>query len=178
MSGILQAALANLEQCPAWQHSGPTLCLTLVGSGYEDSAYQTNFQSVLEILSAVISKKVQLCVSGSGAVLSTTAVQKLSRALGARLSGLELKGCLLKQEFWPAVWAHLPGRQQLTLHDSLSQQISARDLVSFCSHAARPLQLKLGKNLTHQLGGGGSQWFEEHARVWGVPQVTVTKLDA
>jgi hypothetical protein len=145
----LRAALTNLERCPAWQQSGPTVYITLEASESLDSGFNnTDFHLVLGSLSAVASKHVQLCLDARVALLQESAVQTLGTALGERLLTLKLRACQLSNDFWAAVWAHLPGLQRLTLCDPLPGAgdggVSQETLTSFCTHAARPLQLKLG----------------------------------
>jgi hypothetical protein len=65
---------------------------------------------------------------------------RLGRAVGRSLTHLQVD-CRLSEDFWPAVWAHLPRLQVLTIRCWIPSDISLPDLASFCSSATRPLQL-------------------------------------
>jgi hypothetical protein len=177
----LRAALTNLERCPAWQQSGTTVSINIVAStSPDDDFYDTDYDQLLEALSAVASKHVQLGLDAKWALLDEPAVQKLGTALGQRLTGLQLQRCDLCDEFWAAVWAHLPGLQRLTLCDSLLDinEISQETLTSFCSHATHPLQLRLGRQLHDRLGDISRKLKEQRrARGKGGPRVTVKVID-
>jgi hypothetical protein len=178
MLSTLRAALINLERCPAWQQSGPTVDIRVI----RDHRHGGGFYQVLEALSAVTSKHVQLTLDARWALLEESTVQELGRALGHRLIGLELQNGQLCEDFWAAVWAHLPGLQRLTLCDTScdglpSNYIIRESLTSFCSHATHPLQLRLGRRMYSKLGV--ASWkLEEQSRGAGegVPRVTVEMI--
>jgi hypothetical protein len=44
--------------------------------------------------------------------------------------------CILSDDFWPAIWSHLPGLQQLTVGRGVSGA-TAHELANFCSCATR-----------------------------------------
>jgi hypothetical protein len=177
----IHAALANLERCPAWQQSGTTVHIRVI----RDDVEGDSFFQVFEALSAVTSRRVQLTLHAESALLQESTVHKLGRALGERLVDLKLQDCLLCEDFWAAVWAHLPGLQHLTLWDpspgpgTANLEVSQETLTTFCSHATHQLQLRLGRKLYDRLGV--SSWrLEEQSRgpgEEGVPQVTVEVIN-
>jgi hypothetical protein len=79
--------------------------------------------------------------------MEASVVAHLGAAVGSTLAHLELVECRLSVDFWPAVWAHLPGLKTLTISNKLSSYISPSDLAEFCSAATHPLQLRLGQDL-------------------------------
>jgi hypothetical protein len=129
---------------------------------------------MLQALPPVSHKDVELCIHAPSFTVGSEAVEELGRVLGSRLTCLELRECQLARSFWPAVWGHLTGLQQLIVAKQTAGDISAEDVASFCSRATHPLQLQLGPELYKQLEAG--DWrFEEQCRVAGAPQVTVTE---
>jgi hypothetical protein len=108
--------------------------------------------------------------------LTASVIEQLGRVLGGSLRHLEIKGSQLVTDFWPAVWSHLPGLQQLTLGPYASP-LTSDDLASFCSSATRPLQLGLRLEQAQLDQVGPTSRLEEACRVKGVPQVTVKVLD-
>jgi hypothetical protein len=174
-AALIRSALINLGRCPAWQQCGPAVQVNLYGLGLEaDSLPLQHSVAMLSALSPVSHKDVELSIVTQYFTMGSEAVQALERVLGSRLTCLDLQQGRLAKEFWQAVWAHLPGLQQLILHDQLREQISSRDVASFCSHATHPLQLTFGSELYNQLEAGSGS-FEEQCRISGVPQVTVTE---
>jgi hypothetical protein len=129
---------------------------------------------LLPALAALASKEVKVSIDMPAAVLGASAVQQMGGALGSSLKQVVLRGCGLSPDFWPAVWAHLPGLQQLTVGDKVHGAIGVHEVAAFCSHATRPLQLNLRQDLHKEMGGK----LEEQCQVWGVPQVTVTVTEA
>jgi hypothetical protein len=129
---------------------------------------------MLEALSPISNRNVELCIDAENFTLGSEAVQELGRVLGSRLTCLELRDCQVAKEFWPVVWAYLAGLQQLMVWEWVTGAISAEAVASFCSHATHPLQLHLESMLYKQLEAGSGR-FEEQCRVGGVPQVTVTE---
>jgi hypothetical protein len=174
----LLQVLANLRRCPAWQQSGPDVEIRLDCSQH---ASRQDLLSSLAALSALANKKVQLRISGLGyhhVAVGEQEVQGMGRALGPALTQLHLSGCHITPAFWPAVWAHLPGLQQLTVGQTSYQSsylITEADIASFCSLATRPLQLVLGRRLYDRLGG--SETLERQCQVGGIPKVTVIVAD-
>jgi hypothetical protein len=71
---------------------------------------------LLGALAPLASREVKLSMSVSPeAVVGASAVQQLGATLGSSLKHLVLGECEVSVDFWPAVWAHLPGLQQLTV---------------------------------------------------------------
>jgi hypothetical protein len=173
---LVRATLANLERCPAWQQSGTTVYINVMDSVGYDSSHVAEFDQVLEALSAAASKRVKLCLSTRWTWLQKSSLQKLGSALGERLVGLELRACQLGDDFWAAVWAHLPGLQQLDLCDTLSKvtddALDGATLTSFCSHATHPLQLRLGYLMYLDLAKECEVWEQQ------MPLITVDIADA
>jgi hypothetical protein len=84
------------------------------------------------------------------------------------------KGRERRVDFWPAVWAHLPGLKQLTIRDRVYGAVGAHELASFSSHATRPLQMELGGDLYKRVWADGE--LARQCQVWGVPHVAVCGL--
>jgi hypothetical protein len=82
--------------------------------------------------------------------------------------------CTVLQDFWPAVWRHLPGLQELTIFMGVLGAISSSDIAAFCSTATRPLSLRLFTDIHRPVGPAEQQ--EQQCRTWGTPQVTVTEV--
>jgi hypothetical protein len=97
---------------------------------------------VLAPLSLLSSRQVQLSIDAPGLAAGSAIVKAAGRALGDSLRQLELKRDNFAKDFWPAVWAHLPGLEQLTLHIQPGKT-GRRDITVFCKRATRPLQLRL-----------------------------------
>jgi hypothetical protein len=172
MPELVRRSLVNLTRCPAWQQCGPGVHVRLVG----DHTYgMPGLVSLVPALAPLASKEVNLAIAMPKGALGASAVQQLGVTLGSSLKQLVLESCELSGDFWPAVWAHLPGLQQLTVADVVSGVISAHELAVFCGRAARPLQLNLGHQLCQRVGPEGQ--LERQCRLWGVPQVTVTAVD-
>jgi hypothetical protein len=129
---------------------------------------------MVEALSPASHKYVELYIRAPRFTMGSEAVQELGRVLGSRLTYLELRACQLAKEFWPVVWGHLAGLQQLIVWERVAGDTCTEDVASFCSHATHPLQLHLESELYKRLEAGSGR-FEEQCRVGGVPQVTVTE---
>jgi hypothetical protein len=167
---IMRRSLINLVRCPAWQQCGPRVSVLMYEHEVDDTPEQLHL--LLSALAPVASKDVKLSIYMPEAALGASAVQQLGVTLGSSLKELVLEKCELSDDFWPAVWAHLPGLQQLGVEDSVGGASRAAELAFFCSRATRPLQLNLGKGLYREVEGR----LERQCRVWGVPQVTVTEV--
>jgi hypothetical protein len=176
----LRSALTNLERCPAWQQSGPVVRLHLSTEDSDEMPCDgEDFSAMVRVLPHLVSKQLHLIIEAHYLVMDTQAVQELGDTMCTRVVHLELQRCQTAQGFWPAVWAHLPGLQTLTLHDTLSVPVCLEMLASFCSQATHPLQLKLGKDTYSKLAAGTatlSETPEEQFRAWSGPQVTVEKM--
>jgi hypothetical protein len=171
---LLRSALTNLAKCPAWQGCGPAVLIGVENSDYtEDVVDLQQITAMLQGLSLVSDKEVELFIQSPFFCMGSEAVRELDRVLGSRLTCLELHDCRLERDFLPAVWAHLPGLTHLLLSLS-SSEVSAEDVASFCSHATHPLQLALHSYLYEEFKAG-SRRFQEQCRIWKVPQVTVTE---
>jgi hypothetical protein len=132
--------------------------------------------ATIAALSAFANRQVEVSIDYMEACYTASVVEQLGRALGSGLRQLHIYGGEILKSFWPAVWARLPGLQKLTLGPHAGGAVHLDDLASFCSRAARPLQLGLSgdSDLYHLLEPVDR--LEEQCRVWGVPQVTVTYL--
>jgi hypothetical protein len=166
---LLHRALTNLERCPAWQQSGPCVGLRVIESS--TPVYPAYFKHMLEALPALVSKSVHLNLYAPQVVMDGATVQDLSTAVGARLTGLILDACQLPDEFWPAMWAHLSGLQELTLGNDIASELTASSLVSYCKATTHPLQLELSQGWCTKLGGAGQ--LQQQLQQSGVTQVTV-----
>jgi hypothetical protein len=168
---VIHRGLLNLTRCPAWQQSGPVVQVELI----QNNAYFTSelLDLTMGALALLSSREVHLTIDMPEISTRGSTIQQLGEALGSSLKKLTLYQCDLSDDFWPAVWAHLPGLQQLAVTHLVHGSIGPEQLASFCSHAARPLQLNLGLELYEQAQGGGR--LERQCRVWGVPQVTVAR---
>jgi hypothetical protein len=135
-------------------------------------------------LAALVDRKVQVSIGTGrwslaadivGRLQATGGiVQHLGATLGHSLTFLQLSNCTILHDFWPAVWRHLPGLQELELLTPVIGAVSSRDIAAFCSHATRPLRLVLGRRVYSSVGP--PEHLEQQCRTWGVPQVTVTEL--
>jgi hypothetical protein len=169
---IIRAAVTNLGRCPAWQLSGPTVkCELVVDEGYPDDS-----QSVTETvaaLSGLTNKQLELSINDTDEVwFNASLIQQLGRALGSSLTRLEVTSGHISRDFWPAVWAHLPGLQQLSLGPCIDRDtIFSEDIAAFCTHAAHPLQLSLHNGLSGMVCPPGR--LQAMGSIWGRPHVTV-----
>jgi hypothetical protein len=127
-------------------------------------------------MSALSPRQVHISVNAHQVRFTASVIEQLGRAPGASLKHLEIFGGQLPSDFWPAVWAHLPGLQQLTLGPYVDP-LTSEHLVSFCSSATRPLQLGLRLEQAQLDQVGPTSRLEEACRVKGVPQVTVKVLE-
>jgi hypothetical protein len=170
MPDLVRRGLLNLTRCPAWQQCGPLAGVDL----YQDGHFSPGLQGlILGALAPLCSREVKLTIFMlEGVTQSVTGqlVQQLGGALGSSLKHLVLRRCHLPDDFWPAVWAHLPWLQQLAVSDQVHGSIGREQLMSFCSHAVRPLQLNLGLRLYEAVQGGA-----QLNTAGGVPQVTVAR---
>jgi hypothetical protein len=168
----LSRALANLGRCPAWQQSGPDVCVSLydVNGLLSKGWTQDLCDQILAPLSVLSSKQVQLSIDAWRLTAGSAVVKATGRVVGSSLVELELLGHSLSQGFWPAVWAHLPGLQQLTLSLSPGQTQGA-DITSFCKLATHPLQLTLEEGMCQDVGGISK------LQMLGTPVVTVTTFN-
>jgi hypothetical protein len=125
-------------------------------------------------LAALAGRKVQLTVDAQGFRMAGEIVEHLGGTLGHSLTHLKLRVCRVPGDFWPAVWRHLPGLQELSLRSSVEGAVSSSDIAAFCSHATRPLSLRLDRLLHRALGP--SKQLEQQCHTWGVPHVTVSEF--
>jgi hypothetical protein len=171
MPQMVQRSLQNLTRCPAWQQSGPGVCVKLHAELHGLPADYTAglLGLLLGALAPLAGKEVTLEIWPPQTLMGASEVQQLGITLGSSLKQLSLQHCDLSADFWPAVWAHLPGLQQLEIQGRRDATISAHELTSFCSQAPRPLQLSLDEDLYNEVGGE----LEEQCRVLGEPKVTV-----
>jgi hypothetical protein len=170
---LLRPALANLERCPAWQHSGP--CIELSLSAYNDQPFHpAEIMQVFGALAALASKSLYLSIDASKLVMDKAAVQQLSTAVGHRLTGLTLSACKLRANFWPAMWADLPGLQQLRLWGDVSSRLNPHSFMNQLKAATHPLRLELSQGwCTVQ---GRADQLQQRLQQSGVTQVTVVPL--
>jgi hypothetical protein len=166
----IQAALANLGTCPAWQASGPCVRVSLISQEPQQTVKQ-----LLSALAGLADRKIQLLIDAAQLQVTEEVIERMGATLGHSLTHLILAACSIPYDFWPAVWRHLPGLQSLRISSGVSGAISSADIAAFCSHATRPLSLRLGRGL-YDLAKRAEQ-LEQQCRTWGVPQVTVTVLD-
>jgi hypothetical protein len=170
----IQAALTNLGTCPAWQDSGPSVDVSLTSLSLQTVEQHL---PVVSALAALANKEVQLeFVSAAQLQVAGDIIQHLGATLGHRLTHLSLIGCTILHGFWPAMWRHLPGLQELSLWNNVAGAVSSKDIAAFCSHATRPLSLRLTTCLYSSVGP--AEQLEQQCRTWGVPQVTVRELHA
>jgi hypothetical protein len=165
---LLQRGLTNVVRSPAWQQSGPRVHVNLLNDSFSSDMTPDLLRALPGALAPLASKEVSLSIVIPELLAGASVVQQLGGALGSRLWKLVLWECDLSDDFWPAVWAHLPGLQQLTVSDYVCGAISAEQLTSFCSHATRPLQLYLEHKLFSRVHAEGK--LERRS---GLPQVTV-----
>jgi hypothetical protein len=169
---VMHRSLVNLMRCPAWQQCGPKVRISLIKEGYDDID-SPEVLALVRALAPLASKEVSLAISMSEALIGASEVQQLGIALGSSLKQLTLYKCEVEEDFWSAVWAHLPGLQQLKTWEKVSGAIGVDELAAFCSRATRPLQLNLWRELYKEVAAEGK--LDQQGRWMGVPQVTVTK---
>jgi hypothetical protein len=166
----IQAALTNLRACPAWQASGPSVHVRVNSQGQDQAVEQW-----LSALAALANKEVQLSVMAPEVQMTREVVQCLGATFGRSLTRLTLLICSIPHDFWPAVWRHLPGLQELRLWNGAVGAVTCADIAAFCSHATRPLSLRLGRGLYAQIAP--AEQLEQQCRTWGAAQVAVTVME-
>jgi hypothetical protein len=169
-------AITNLGRCPAWQLSGSAVkCLLEEDEDADEDEELDCDQALAETvaaLSGLASKQLELSIKTGAASFCASLVEQFGRALGSSLTALDLQSGSISRDFWPAVWAHLPGLQHLRLGWHIDKDtIHHNDLAAFCTHAARPLQLSLQANFEDKVGPADE--LRELGRIWGGPQVTI-----
>jgi hypothetical protein len=169
----IQAALTNLATWPVWQASAQSVRVILFCYGSQPTVEEQLMQSV-SALAAWASRKVQLVIDVRPLSMSAHIVEHLQAQIGASLTHLTLQVDTIRHDFWPAVWRHLPGLEELSIWSDLSMSVSSSDIAAFCSHATRPLSLRLGGHVHHRVGP--IEQLEQQCRTWGTPQVTVTEV--
>jgi hypothetical protein len=162
-------SLVNLIKCPAWQQCGPGVHVHLRCTDLDEDEGMPELLSLIPALAPLAGKEVKLCIDMPDAAFEASEVQELGVTLGSSLKQLMVKQCFLSPDFWPSVWAHLPGLQQLGVGDSVYGAVSVHDFTPFCSRATRPLQLSLGQERYKEIG----QLLQKYCSVWGVPHVTI-----
>jgi hypothetical protein len=171
MPELVQRGLVNLMRCPAWHQCGSGVHIRVVEHPAANSPELLG--RVLGMLAPLVGKEVLLSIDMPEADVGAPELQQLGGALGSSLNQLGLERCEVSDGFWPAVWAYLPGLQQLTVGDKVQGAVGAHEVAFFCSRATRPLQLSLGQRLHKEAGAEGK--LERQCRVWGVLQVTVNE---
>jgi hypothetical protein len=167
----IQAAFSNLQTCPAWQASGPSVHVCLTSEGRQQTVGR--LMQYLSALAAAASRKVQLRIAAPELELAREVIEHLGTTFGHSLTHLSLHSCTIHHDFWPAVWRHLPGLHELKMLIGVEGAVSSSDIAAFCSHATRPLSLRLGMHLHSSVGP--AEQLEQQCRTWGAPQVTVIK---
>jgi hypothetical protein len=139
----VQRLFANLAKCPAWISSGPRVHLSM--EGMNNDASRPHWCQVIAAAHTWSRKQVHnLCIQGLECVLNASHLAALGRVVGTSLTHLELVGCPLSPDFWPAVWIHLPVLRTLHIRDSPQGSVNVKALVAFCRSATCPVQLQLG----------------------------------
>jgi hypothetical protein len=169
MPDLVQRGLINLNRCPAWQQCGPGVHVRLSRSG----VMSQQLALILGALAPLVNKEVKLSLFMPITDVRASAVQQLSITLGSNLKQLVLEHCRVSEDFWQAVWDHLPGLQQLGVGEFVYGAVGAHQLSVFCGRAARPLQLNLCPELYKKVRAEGK--LDQEGRWKGVPQVTVTE---
>jgi hypothetical protein len=166
-----QHALANLATCPAW-NSCPGMYVEVTGVGVD--SWGLDHSQVLAAMCTSAHKQVQqLRISDFESILTAPDLEALGRVVGSSLTHLELVGCPVSSDFWPAVWVHLPVLQALSLSDRSGSPLNPEDLQAFRTSAPRPLELQLCDSLhTRFLQSERPQ--EQQVTGHGKPLVTVT----
>jgi hypothetical protein len=138
----LQQSLANLARCPAWRSSGPRVLVDM--EGMSNSSFRSPCSQLLAPIRSSAMKQVHhLRTQGSECVCNASNLAAFGQAVGSSLAHLQLHGCRLLSDFWPAVWIHLPVLQVLSVSNSPPNCVRPPDLVAFCRAATRPLLLRL-----------------------------------
>jgi hypothetical protein len=170
----LRQGLLNLGRCPAWQQSGPDVQVKL---GIRDQSVQWSpdiCRQLFASLSPLVGRRVQLHILADTLSFDSHVVQELGQVMGSSLTHLHLMATRLPRSFWPAVWAHLPGLQVLSLWKVIAAVI---DVASFCAAATRPLQLKVSRSMYTELVADAKvkqRCFPPAAQ----PQVVISAVDS
>jgi hypothetical protein len=172
--GFVRRSLQNLVQCPAWQQCGPKVDVKLFPDLGDDAPKQLG--PLLSALAPLAGKEVKLAIWVPNAVIGASAVQQLGTALESSLKQLWLQSCEVTHDFWPAVWAHLPGLQQLTIGEEICGAFGTEEVESFCSHATRPLQLRLARELDYFWYLWKEGQADRECLLGAVPLVTVSSV--
>jgi hypothetical protein len=168
----IRGAVTNLGRCPAWQLSGSDVTCDLSDEDGDFDDVQSLMQTVAA-LSGLTNRQLEMCIGIEQVLFDASLPQQLGRAFGSSLTHLEVITLNISRDFWPAVWAHLPGLQHLSIgyyHDHGTVHIE--DIAAFCTHAARPLQLSLPGSLKERVGSADK--LQELSSIWGFPQVTIS----
>jgi hypothetical protein len=150
----MQQGLLNLERCPAWQQSGPDVHVQLLVSDANHDEWSDNefYGKLFGILSRLGGRRVHLYMPKyTSVLLDSDVLMELGQALGSSLTALQLRPTDLPSSFWSAVWAHLPGLQELTLPQVTAPSTSVRDVASFCAAATHPLQLRVSRSMYNEV---------------------------
>jgi hypothetical protein len=130
-------------------------------------------QLLAAVHTAATKEVLELSISTPTFDMGASVVTALGAVVGGTLAHLQLVECHLSADFWPAVWAHLPGLQVLTVRCRQPSDISLPDLASFCSSATHPLQLKLSPSLFTRFQQ--SKELQEQVNGQGMPLVKVVQ---
>jgi hypothetical protein len=145
-----QLVLANLARCPAWNSSGP--CIHVGMKGMNDDNFRLHCSQLLPAVCPLSKTPAHhVCMQGFEGVLNASLLAALGRAVGTSLTHLQLQGCPLSPDFWPAGWVHLPVLRTLHIRDSPRGPVKPKHLVAFCRSATCPVQPQLGGSFHPEL---------------------------
>jgi hypothetical protein len=131
---------------------------------------------IIAALSGLAVKQLELTISTDEGLYDAALLEQLGSILGSSLTHLEVESGHICRDFWPAVWAHLPGLQRLSLGEWIHKDnIHLEDLGAFCMRAAHPLQLCLDEHLVEEEGLAAR--LQALGSIWGSPQVTFKFYD-
>jgi hypothetical protein len=174
----IRDAVTNLGRCQAWQRSGSAArcwmggapSLLIAGAQFD---WRQSLVEMFAALSGLAVKQLDLTICADEVCFDASLLEQLSSILGSSLTDLEVEAGHICRDFWPAVYAHLPGLQCLSLGRYIDMSnIHLEDLGAFCTHAARPLQLCFDEHLMEDLGPAAR--LQALGSIWGAPQVTIS----
>jgi hypothetical protein len=117
-----------------------------------DALDDTLLGPVLGALAPLGDKEVHLYMKTPDAGVGASEVQQLGGALGSSLKQLVLQECELSDDYWPAVWAHLSGLQQLSIWDGHVGRLVHRIWHSFAAVPHIPCSSFWGRSCTSTWG--------------------------
>jgi hypothetical protein len=171
LPALVRQAAINIAECPAWRASQPKPPVELYTS--EDSDFDSNTRvQLLRALTPMMHGVTSVHIRMEGFKLGGAEVQALG-SISSTLTRLFVWQADTQQNFWPAVWAHLPSLQTLAFLPDALEELGANfplDVAVLCSRAPRPFTVLLSPEGLAKLQ---QCQLAERCQVWGTPQVTI-----